>query len=146
MWIGEYTHSLDEKNRFVLPSRYRQQIKEKNIRCFYLTRGLDRCLAMYDEEEWNRLTPKLRSLPFTKENARKFNRFFFSSAVEIVPDAQGRVIIPDNLREHAEIAGKEIVITGVSDRIEIWSKERWGRMYDEHREDFEKMAEDLFFE
>ena len=77
MWIGEYKHNLDEKNRFVLPSRFRQEIKENDILRFYITRGLEGCLAMYDDDEWKRLTNKLKSLSFTKKNVRQFNRIVF---------------------------------------------------------------------
>lgn len=146
MWIGEYKHNLDEKNRFVFPARFRQQIRDKDILRFYATRGLEGCIAMYDGEEWERLTSRLKSLSFTKKNVRQFNRIFFGSAVEIVPDKQGRIILPDHLREHASMNSKEIIVTGVSDRIEIWAKSSWDAMYEENREDFEKMAEDLFFE
>lgn len=146
MWIGEYNHNLDEKNRFVLPARFRQQIKDADIQRFFITRGLEGCLAMYEENEWNRLTSKLKSLSFTKKNVRQFNRIFFGSAVEVSPDKQGRIVLPDHLRDHAQIDEREIVITGVSDRIEVWSKAQWDAMYESNREDFEKMAEDLFFE
>lgn len=143
MWYGEYLHSLDEKDRLVLPSKFRQEIKNKDIKKFYLTRGLDGCLFMFAREDWQRLEDKFRSLSFTKQQARFFNRLYFSGAFEIIPDSQGRIRIPDYLKEFAAIA-KDIVIVGVSDRIEIWGKRRWAKFYEENRKNFEEMAENIF--
>jgi len=143
MWYGEYLHSLDEKNRVVLPSRFRQKIKEKRIKKFYLTRGLERCLFMFAEKDWLRIEEKFSSLSFTKLKARFFNRLYFSGAYETKIDSQGRILIPDYLKNFAQIK-KEVVIIGVSDRIEIWDKSSWDEFYEENRKNFEEMAENIF--
>lgn len=143
MWYGEYLHSLDEKNRFILPSRFRLEIKKENIKKFYLTRGLDGCLFMLAEGDWKKLEDKFRSLSFTKQQARSFNRLYFSGAIEVEPDSQGRVLIPDYLKEFAQIK-RDIVIIGVSDRMEIWAKSSWTKFYETNRENFEEMAENIF--
>ena len=143
MWYGEYIHSLDNKSRFVLPSKFRQQIKKQSIRKFYITRGLDTCLFMLAEHDWKRLEEKFRSLSFTKQQARSFNRLYFSGAHEAAPDSQGRILIPDYLKEFAQIK-RDIVIIGVSDRIEIWSRPDWVKFYEKNRKNFEEMAENIF--
>jgi len=143
MWYGEYQHNLDEKNRFILPSKFRQQLKKTKNQKFYLTRGLDVCLFMFLENDWRRLEDKFKALPFTKHQARSFNRLYFSGAYEVIPGSQGRVIIPDYLKDFAGIK-REVVIIGVSDRIEIWDKHIWQDFYEKNRKNFEKMAEDIF--
>ena len=143
MWYGEYVHSLDEKNRFVLPVRFRQEIKERRLQRFYFTRGLDGCLFMFAEGDWKKMEERFKSLSFTKQQARFFNRLYFSGAYEMEPDSQGRVLIPDYLREFAGIK-KDVVIIGVSDRVEIWDRGRWNKFYEEHRKNFEEMAENIF--
>lgn len=143
MWYGEYQHILDEKERFVLPAKFREKIKTFKSKKFFVTRGLDGCLFMLHADEWRALEDKLKSLSFTKKQARHFNRLYFSGAREIDIDSQGRVNLPDYLREYAGI-NKEIVIIGVTDRIEIWDKQRWSKFYQENKKNFETMAEDLF--
>ncbi len=143
MWYGEYLHSLDEKNRFVLPSKFRQKVEKEKIKKFYLTRGLEECLFMFAEKDWLRMEEKFSSLSFTKLKARFFNRLYFSGAYEARIDSQGRILIPDSLKAFAGI-DKEIVIIGVSDRIEIWDKLRWKKFYEENRKNFEEMAENIF--
>lgn len=142
MWYGEYLHSLDNKDRFILPARFRQKIQEKKIKKFYLTRGLEKCLFMFAEKDWLRLEEKFRSLSFTRQQARFFNRLYFSGAYPVEPDSQGRILLPSYLKEFAGIR-KEIVIIGVSDRIEIWEKDSWNRFYEENRKNFEEMAENI---
>ena len=142
MWYGEYKHNLDEKDRFVLPAKFRAQIKKDKIKKFFLTRGLDNCLFMFSQEQWKKTEEKFKALSFTKQEARFFNRFYFSGAYEVEPDAQGRILLPASLKEFAQIK-KEIVIVGVSDRIEIWDKDLWRSFYEENRKKLEKMAEDI---
>lgn len=145
MWIGEFSHSLDEKNRCVLPSKFRQLVKEKNVDRFFITRGFEGCIAMYEEREWNKLVEKLSALNTALPAVRNVHRLIFGSATEVVPDAQGRFVLPDPLREYAGVTAKDIVILGVSSRIEIWAKERWNAQYEQNRENLEKMAENLVF-
>lgn len=120
MFMGEYQHSVDEKGRMIIPSKFREALGVN----FVLTRGLDNCLFVYPASEWSLLEQKLKSLSLMKADARAFTRFFFSGATECNLDKQGRVNIPANLRQHAQIK-KETVVIGVSNRVEIWSKEKW---------------------
>ena len=143
MWYGEYIHKLDDKDRFILPAKFREKIKTLKEKKFFITRGLDGCLFLVPQEAWEKLEDKLKSLPFTKQQSRAFNRLYFSGASEIDIDTQGRIILPEYLKEFAQIK-REIVIIGVADRIEIWGKEGWGKFYQENRKRFEEMAENLF--
>jgi MraZ protein len=143
MWYGEFSHSLDEKSRFILPAKFRDKIKNLADKRFYLTRGLDQCLFFLHEPEWRKMEEKLKNVSFTKQDSRFFNRLFFSGAQEIEIDAQGRIIIPDYLKDFSGIK-KDIVILGVSDRIEIWDKESWKKSYQENSKKFEDISESLF--
>jgi MraZ protein len=137
MFIGEYEHALDSKNRIIVPSKFREELGNK----FILTKGLDGCLYAYPLSEWEILEQKLKNLPLTSKNARAFVRFFFSGANEIDMDKQGRSLIPQNLLEYAEVK-KEIVSIGVSNRVEIWSKENWEE-YNNSNIDFDEIAEQM---
>ena len=143
MWYGEYTHTIDEKDRFILPAKFREKIKTLKERKLYITRGLDGCLFLFAEEAWRKLEDKLKSLSFTKQQSRHFNRLYFSGASEVDIDTQGRIIITEYLKEFAQIK-REIVIIGVSDRIEVWDKLRWNKFFKENQKNFEEMSEDLF--
>jgi len=145
MWYGEYLHTLDEKDRFILPAKFREKAKALKKKKFFITRGLDGCLFLVSQEAWEKLEDKLKSLSFTKQQSRFFNRLYFSGASEIDIDAQGRITLPEYLREFAQIQ-REVVIIGVADRIEIWSKDRWNKFYQENKRRFEEMAENLFEE
>lgn len=120
MLIGEYQHSIDAKSRIIVPSKFRDELGNK----FILTKGLDNCLFIFSLEEWAKFEEKLKNLPVASKEARAFVRYFFSGAVECEIDKQGRLIIPQNLREHAKIE-KELVAIGVLSRVEIWSKREW---------------------
>ncbi len=142
MFYGEYSHSIDNKGRLILPSKIRESAKSNFIEKFYITRGLDTCLFMFGEEEWKAVEQKFKSMSFTKQDSRKFNRLYFSGAVEIVPDKQGRILIPTYLKDFAQIK-KDVVIIGVSNRVEIWSKDKWQEFYKTNLESFEETAEKL---
>ncbi len=139
MFMGEHHHNIDDKNRLVIPSMYRDCLGEN----FIVTRGLEKCLYIYTEAEWQKLVNQLASLPFTKKDARIFIRTFFSAAASCSLDRQGRINITP---EQAVYAGlnKECVIIGVNDRIEVWSKENWDKFNDEYSETLESVAEHLF--
>ncbi|UCC94328.1 MAG: division/cell wall cluster transcriptional repressor MraZ [Candidatus Omnitrophota bacterium] len=143
MWYGEYHHTLDDKDRFVLPAKFRDKIKGFENKKFYITRGLDGCLFLFHAEEWVKLEGKLKSLSFTKRETRFFNRLYFSGAQEIDIDSQGRITLLSYLKDFALIQ-REIVIVGVADRIEIWAREEWGKFYRENKKRFEEVAENLF--
>ena len=137
MFIGEYQHAIDNKNRMIMPSKFREELGDK----FVLTKGLDGCLYAYTLEEWRVLEEKLKKLPLTSKDARAFVRFFFSGANEIDIDKQGRALIPQNLSEYATIE-KDIVCIGVSTRIEIWSKIKWDE-YNDSNINMDEIAEKM---
>lgn len=142
MFYGEFTHSLDKKQRLIIPAKFRDALKEHYVERFFITRGLDKCLFMFAEDEWKNQEQKFRQMAFTKAESRQFNRLYFSGASEVIPDKQGRILIPANLREHAEIK-KEVYIIGVSNRIEIWSQKNWEEYYSKSKGSFEDVAEKL---
>lgn len=142
MFYGEYLHTLDRKGRIILPSKFRDAAKANFVEKLYLTRGLDKCLFMFAEEEWKLQEQKFRTMSFTKQESRKFNRIYFSGAVEIIPDKQGRILVPQYLKDFAGIK-REVIIIGVSNRIEIWSRDSWGDFYNLSKESFEDIAEKL---
>ena len=145
MFYGEYEHSLDKKGRLILPARFREAAKTNYIEKFFITRGLDNCLFMFPEEEWKTQEAKFKSMPFTKSQSRRFNRLYFSGAQEAVFDKQGRILIPKYLKEFAGIR-RDVMIIGVSNRIEIWDLEKWKEFYNSEKGSFEKIAEDLISE
>ena len=142
MFYGEYEHSLDRKGRLILPAKFRQTAKENYIERFYITRGLDKCLFMFTEEEWKLQEQRFKALPFTKAEARRFNRLYFSGASEIVIDRQGRILLPKYLKGYAEIE-RQVFIVGVANRIEIWSQKNWKEFYEKTHTSFEDIAEKL---
>lgn len=138
MFMGEYQHSIDDKGRLIMPARFREELGEN----FVVTRGLDNCLFVYPMSEWLNLQAKLKSLPFTQANARAFVRFFFSGATEANLDKQGRVVIPQVLRDYARLT-RDVVVIGVSTRVEIWSREEWERYAGEAEVSYEAIAEQI---
>ncbi|MFH1640442.1 MAG: division/cell wall cluster transcriptional repressor MraZ [Candidatus Omnitrophota bacterium] len=142
MFYGEYLHTIDRKGRLILPSKFREAAKTNFIEKFFVTRGLDKCLFMFSEEEWRSQEGKFRALSFTKQQARVFNRLYFSGAQEVTADKQGRILIPQYLKDFAEIK-RDVVIVGVSNRIEIWAKNKWQEFYGTSRPSFEEIAEKL---
>jgi len=142
MFYGEYHHILDSKGRFILPSKFREEINNLGVNKLFLTRGLDRCLFLFTEKEWRLQEERFKSLPLTSSEARRFNRLYFSGAVDIELNPRGRILIPQYLKEYASI-GKGIVAVGVSSRIEIWAEKMWRDFYSSSVKDFEKIAEGL---
>lgn len=142
MFYGEYEHSLDRKSRIIIPAKFREALKENYVEKFYITRGLDGCLFLFAEDEWRKQEQKFKSMSFTKQEARKFNRLFFSGASVVTCDGQGRILVPQYLKEFAQIQ-KDVMIIGVANRIEIWSKLKWKEFYETTRETFEETAEKL---
>lgn len=142
MFYGEYEHTIDRKGRLILPSRFREVAKANFVEKFFITRGLDKCLFMFVEEEWRAQEQKFKSISFTKQQARTFNRLYFSGAQEILPDKQGRILIPTYLKNFAQIK-RDVVIVGVSNRIEIWAKDIWFEFYNTWRQSFEEISEKI---
>lgn len=142
MFYGEYIHGIDQKGRLILPSRFRDAAKDNNIEKFFVTRGLDKCIFMFSEYEWRIQEQKFKNLSFTKQEARTFNRMFFSRTVDVVPNGQKRFIIPPYLKEFAGI-NKEVILIGVSNRIEIWDRGTWKNFFDQSNNVFEQTAEKM---
>ena len=141
MFIGEYHHSLDDKGRLIIPSKFRDDLGEK----FIITRGIENCIFVYSEASWTKITNQLESLPFTKKDARAFIRFFLSGATIAEFDKQGRINIPSPLISYAKI-NKECVIIGTGDRLEIWSEESWNDFFTSAKDSMSDIAENLFNE
>ncbi|MBS3886243.1 MAG: division/cell wall cluster transcriptional repressor MraZ [Dethiobacter sp.] len=138
MFMGEHQHAVDSKGRLIMPVKFREDLGES----FVVTRGLESCLFVYPLQEWHLLTEKLKDLPFTKADARAFMRFFFSGAVNCELDKQGRILIPNNLREHAKLV-KDVMVIGVSNRVEIWSQEVWDEYSRQTGLSYEDIAEKM---
>ncbi len=139
MLMGEFHHNIDDKARLVMPSKFREELGES----FVITRGLDGCLFVYSNVEWQKLVEKLKNLPFTKKDARSFLRFFLSGATNCTLDKQGRMIIPTPLVSYANL-NKECLVIGMNDRLEIWSREKFDVMFKENEENMSDLAESLF--
>ncbi len=138
--MGEYSHTIDAKGRVILPADFRAELGVS----FVITKGLDRCLFLYAQAEWEALAAKLRQLPLVRAEARALARFFFSSARSLECDKQGRFLVPANLRSYAGIALKQtVVLTGTDSRIEVWSKEQWRSYSDEVEPDVAAIAATL---
>ncbi len=120
MFIGEYSHNLDDKGRLAIPVKFRDQLKKGAV----VTRGLDNCLFLYTKTEWQKLAAKLAALPISQANSRAFSRLMLAGAMDIDVDKQGRVILPEYLRKFASLK-KELVLTGLYNRIEIWDVKNW---------------------
>lgn len=138
MFMGEYQHTIDTKGRMIIPAKFREGLGEQ----FILTRGLDQCLFGYPMAEWKVIEEKLKALPLTKKDARAFTRFFFSGAVECELDKQGRINIPSSLLSYAKLE-KECTVIGVSNRIELWSKNVWEQYVENQEDSFAEIAENM---
>jgi MraZ protein len=139
MLMGEFHHNIDEKSRLIIPSKFRSELGER----FIITKGLDKCLFVYSEIEWNKIMQKVSSLQFTKKNVRAFERAFIGGASTIEFDKQGRINITSPLVHYANIT-KECVIIGVNERLEIWSLDEFDKYMKENEESLEEITEDIF--
>lgn len=120
MFMGEYNHTIDAKGRLIIPAKFREVLGDE----FVVTKGMDGCLFVFDNSEWQAFAEKLRSLPMIDKEVRQFTRFFLAGAASVEVDKQGRILLPSVLRDFAGII-KDTVLIGVGSRIEIWSKDRW---------------------
>ena len=120
MFMGEYNHTIDAKGRLIIPAKFREVLGDE----FVVTKGMDGCLFVFDNSEWQAFAEKLRSLPMIDKEVRQFTRFFLAGAASVEVDKQGRILLPSVLRDFAGIT-KDTVLIGVGSRIEIWSKDRW---------------------
>lgn len=139
MFMGEYHHNIDDKGRLIIPAKFREGLGDE----FIVTRGIENCLFAYSKKDWEKIVEKLESLPFTKRDARSFNRFFLSGATNAEIDKQGRINITSPLVSYANIK-KECVIIGVGDRLEIWSLEDWNNFFNSAKDNMSDIAENLF--
>ena len=138
MLMGEYQHTIDEKGRLFMPAKLRDDLGKH----FYISKGLDGCLFVYDEKQWQLFEAKLNALPVGKKSARDLKRFFFAGASEAECDRQGRILLPLNLRQHAQLT-KDVVIVGVGNRAEIWDAAKWQGTSLSSAEDLAEQLEDL---
>ena len=138
MFMGEYNHTIDAKGRLIVPAKFREILGDN----FIVTKGLDGCLFVYPNDEWTRFEEKLKSLPLTNKNARQFTRFFLAGAAACEVDKQGRILLPQVLRESASLE-KDVVLVGVASRIEIWSRERWDESMNTYDGDMDEVAENM---
>ena len=136
MFMGEYNHSVDAKGRLIVPSKFREQLGNE----FVVTKGMDGCLFVFDNSEWQVFAEKLRSLPMIDKEVRQFTRFFLAGAASVEVDKQGRILVPQTLREFAGLE-KDVVLTGNLNRIEVWSKEKWSENCD--YDDMDSIAEGM---
>lgn len=136
--IGEYEHTLDDKKRISLPKQFRASLGTHVV----ITRGLDNCLYIFSREGWTSVAKRLQSLSFVQTETRAFGRFMFSGAAEVEVDQAGRILIPDHQKAYAGLK-KKAVFTGVSDRVEVWDKERWHAYKRRIDKDAEKLAKKL---
>lgn len=137
-FVGEYKHSVDVKGRLALPVKFRELLGSG----FIIARGLDNCLFVYPREEWSVIIDKFRQMPMNQKDARDYARYFLSGATEAYPDKQGRIVLPQHLREYAGIS-KDVYVLGVGSRAEIWNKEAWDLMKERLSQDFSKIAESV---
>jgi MraZ protein len=120
VFLGEFEHSIDDKGRVAIPARFREELGEGMV----LTRGFDQCLQAFPRQVWQQLAQKVSSLSLGSPEARNLRRILFSNAAEVEVDRQGRILVPQNLREYASLA-EQVVITGMDTYFELWSADRW---------------------
>jgi MraZ protein len=138
VFLGEYAHTIDDKSRLSIPAKFRGDLANGLI----LTRGLDGCLWLYTETEWQKIAEGVSQLPITQKNARSFGRFILSGAMDLKLDKVGRVNVPKYLADYAGIKNK-VVVTGMHNRLEIWAEDKWNSFKDEMEKNSEEVAENL---
>jgi len=138
MFLGEFNHTIDDKGRLTIPAKFRDELESGVV----ITRGLDGCLWAYGRSEWETLAEKIAKLPTTNPAARNFSRFVFSSAFDSIPDRQGRILLPQNLRDYAGIQNETIVI-GVKNKLEIWNPAKWSEVVTAVEQDTEAIVTQL---
>jgi MraZ protein len=138
MFIGEYNHSVDAKNRLALPSKFRKDLGKKVV----VTRGLDQCLFVYPMRTWQELAEKLGTMPIGEASTRSFVRLMLAGATDVNSDAQGRVRIPEYLKDYANIK-KDVVVAGLFNRLEIWDEKKWDKYKTAAEKNTDEIAENL---
>ena len=122
MFIGEYKYNLDDKNRLAIPSKFRKFFTDGAV----ITKGLDNCLFIYTAKEWQKLVDKLANLPISQAKSRAFSRLMLAGAMDVLLDKQGRIILPDYLKQFAEL-NKQVVLAGLYNRLEVWDEKAWSK-------------------
>ena len=138
MLLGEYNHALDDKNRLTLPVKFKSELGKKIV----VTRGLDSSLFVYSQKEWKIITEKLSGLSMTDATSRGFSRFFLAGAAELELDKAGRMLVPEHLKDFANL-GKDVVLTGVQSRVELWDAKVWKSYSTKMEKDGDTMASKL---
>jgi MraZ protein len=138
MFLGEFSHALDDKGRLTIPAKFRDELAGGLV----VTRGIDRCLSVFPRQVWEGLAGNIAKLPLTQRSARDFGRLMFSGAADFIPDRQGRVLIPQGLRDYAQLDSEAIII-GLYDRLEIWNPDSWTNVRTAVEADPEAIAEQL---
>ncbi|MEK7181409.1 MAG: division/cell wall cluster transcriptional repressor MraZ [Patescibacteria group bacterium] len=138
MLLGEFKHNLDLKGRMAIPAKFREELKSGAI----ITRGLDNCLFIFTNKEWEVLAQKLVALPLAQANSRAFSRLMLAGAMDVEVDAQGRILVPDYLRQYADLK-KQVVVTGLYSRIEVWDADRWEKYKAKTESSSDEIAEKL---
>ena len=133
MLVGEFQHNIDTKGRVIVPAKFRDELGDKIV----ITKGLDKCLFIFPETEWSKLETELSELSLSK--GRKIQRFFYGGMTECEIDKQGRILVPQNLRDYSELI-KDVVFVGLSKRAELWSKDEWDKQNNDFIEDAEDVA------
>jgi len=139
VFIGEYSHNLDQKGRLAVPKKFRTDLSKGAV----VTRGLDNCLFLYTKTEWKKLADKLATLPFSQAKARAFARLMLAGAMDVGVDKQGRIMLPEYLRSFAGLK-KNVVVAGLYNRLELWDQKNWEAYKTKSEKDSENIAEDMF--
>jgi MraZ protein len=138
LFLGEFEHAIDDRSRLAIPARFRPALDDGLV----ITRGLDRCLVIYDSDSWRTMAERVRTLNPWQGDARRMQRHFFSGAVPAQPDKLGRVVIPQFLRTYAQLDG-DVVVVGLFDRIEVWARGEWQKERSQAERDSAELAEHL---
>lgn len=139
MFIGEYSHNLDEKGRLAVPKKFRSDLSKGAV----VTRGLDNCLFLYTKIEWKKLADKLATLPFSQSKARAFSRLMLAGAMDVNVDKQGRIMLPEYLRISAGLK-KNIIVAGLYNRLELWDQKNWEEYKTKSEKESGEIAEGMF--
>lgn len=138
MFIGEYNHNLDDKGRIAIPAKFRALLKKGGV----VTKGLDNCLFLYTKDQWQKIAQKLSALPISQSKARAFARHFLAGAMDLEFDNQGRVTVPEYLRQFASLK-KSVIIAGLYNHLEIWNQDDWNKYKKESEKNSNAIAEEL---
>ena len=145
MFYGQFEHTIDRKGRLTVPAKFRQTLKQQDVKTLYLTLGLDGCLFLFPEPEWRVIEGRFKQISFMKSEGRKFHRLFFSNATEVTIDTLGRIAVSKTLKRMVDIEW-DVVVVGVSTRMEIWAKKKWYADSDEMHAKYEELAERVIVE